>query len=102
MSDTLQKAAAVITQRIVQKPAFGHTVKIILTNTGIIFVDGTGDKNHVSHVDQDAELTLETTLEVMQAMDRGELDAFSAYMQGKLSIRGDQSIAIAFGALIGS
>lgn len=102
MSDNLSKATAVIAGRVSQKPAFGHTVKIVLADTGTIFMDGTGNVNAVTNKNQEADLTLETSLDVMQSMDRGEMDAFSAYMQGKLSIKGDQSIAIAFGTLIGS
>ena len=50
--------------------------------------------------DRDADLTMESTVHVMQEIDNGDMDAFSAYMQGKLSIEGDQSIAIAFGSLL--
>ena len=100
MSDHLTQVTQSIAGRVESKPAFGHTVKVILTGVGTVYVDGTSDKNLVSNQEKEADLTLETTFEVMQDIDQGQMDAFSAYMQGKLSIDGDQSIAVAFGALL--
>ena len=100
MNENLQRATANIARRVESKPAFGHTVKLVLTDAGVVYMDGTADKNIVSNDDKDADLVMESTVHVMQAIDDGNLDAFSAYMQGKLSIEGDQSIAIAFGALL--
>lgn len=102
MNDKLISVTQKIAKRVGNKPAFGHKVKILLSDVGTIYVDGTGDKNHVTNDAKDADLTLKTTLSVMQEIDQGSLDAFSAYMQGKLSIEGDQSIAVAFGALLES
>ena len=103
MNDNLIKVTESISKRVSDKPAFGHKVKLVLTDVGTVFLDGTGDGNVVSNENHDdADLTLETTYQVMQELDKGQMDAFSAYMQGKLSIEGDQSIAVAFGSLIES
>ena len=103
MNDNLVKITDSISKRVTDKPAFGHKVKLILSDVGTVYLDGTGDSNVVSNdQDSDADLILETTYAVMQDLDAGQIDAFSAYMQGKLSIDGDQSIAVAFGSLIDS
>ena len=100
MSESLQRATEKISRRVANKPPFGHTVKIVLTDAGVIYMDGSAEQNVVTNDDRDADLTMESTVHVMQEIDNGDLDAFSAYMQGKLSIEGDQSIAIAFGSLL--
>jgi len=100
MNDNLIKVTDSISERLKSKPAFGHKVKLVLTDAGTVFVDGTAGSNTVSNDDQDADLVLETTFAVMQDIDQGQMDAFTAYMQGKLSIEGDQSIAVAFGTLL--
>ncbi len=103
MNDNLVKITDSISKRVIDKPAFGHKVKLILSDVGTVYLDGTGDSNVVSNdKDSDADLTLETTYAVMHDLDTGQTDAFSAYMQGKLTIDGDQSIAVAFGSLIES
>jgi len=100
MNELLAKATEKISTRSAAKPAFGHTVKLVMSDAGIVYLDGTGDKNIVTNDDKDADLTITTTWAVMHAIEKGESDAFSAYMLGKLSIDGDQSIAVAFGSLI--
>ena len=100
MNELLEKATEKISTRAGSKPALGHTVKLAMTDIGIIYLDGTGDKNVVTNEDKDAELTITTTWAVMHAIEQGETDAFTQYMLGKLSIDGNQSIAVAFGSLI--
>ena len=99
-SERLQKATDNIASRVAGKPPFGHKVKLVLSDAGVVFVDGTTDTNIVTNDDGPADLTIESTVAVMQAIDSGELDPFSAFMQGKLSIEGDQGLAAAFGTLI--
>ena len=103
MDDKLKLVTEKLSQRVQGKPAFGHTVKLVLTDIGTLYIDGTGSVNVVSNdAKTDADLVLTTTHDVMQDLDQRKLDAFSAYMQGKLSIEGDQSIALAFASLIES
>ena len=102
MVNQLQHVTEKIKDRVQSKPAFGHKVKLVLENVGVVYMDGTSGQNTVSNDDLDADLILETSYAVMQEIDKGTLDAFSAYMQGRLTIQGDQSIAVAFGALIES
>ena len=102
MTNQLNLVTEKIVARVRDKPPFGHKVKLVLQNIGVVYMDGTGNQNTISNNDLDADLILETTYAVMQEINTGSLDAFSAYMQGKLTIQGDQSIAVAFGALIES
>lgn len=100
MSELLSKSTEKITSRVTDKPPFGHTVKLNMTDAGIVYLDGTGEKNVVTNDDKDADLVITTTWAVMHAIDQGETDAFSQYMMGKLTIDGDQNLAVAFGSLI--
>ena len=63
MNDNLIKVTDSISERLKSKPAFGHKVKLVLTDAGTVFVDGTAGSNTVSNDDQDADLVLERLLQ---------------------------------------
>ena len=44
--------------------------------------------------DKDADCTLSMSLETFEQMRSGEVDGTSAFMQGKLKVSGDMSIAM--------
>ena len=68
----------------------GATVK----GAGCIYLDGKSSPNTVSDEDKDADCTLSMSLETFEQMRSGEVDGTSAFMQGKLKVSGDMSIAM--------
>ena len=72
----------------------GATVKFDFEGAGCIFLDGKSNPNTVSDEDKDADCTLSMSLETFEQMRSGEVDGTSAFMQGKLKVSGDMSIAM--------
>ena len=76
------------------KPKLNATAKFDLGEFGILYIDGSGDKNIASTDDKDADVTLKLSLETLVKMNTGELDGMSAFFQGLLEVEGDQSVAM--------
>ncbi len=70
----------------------GKKVKFDFGDAGKIFLDGTANK--VSSDDAAADTTIKVKLEDFVAMAQGQLDATAAFMQGKLRVEGDMSVAM--------
>ena len=66
--------------------------KIDFEGAGCIFLDGKSNPNTVS--DEDLDCTLSMSLETFEQMRSGEVDGTSSFMQGKLKVSGDMSIAM--------
>lgn len=76
------------------------TVKFVLEDEGVIFVDGKSTPNSVSNDDRDAECTITMTTEDFEALMEGELDPTMAFMTGKLKVEGNMSIAMSLQKVI--
>ena len=72
----------------------GATIKFDFEGAGCIFLDGKSSPNTVSDEDKDADCTMTVSLETFEAMRNGEIDGTSAFMQGKLKVAGDMSVAM--------
>ena len=69
------------------------TVKLQL-DSGVVFVDATGDEVTVDNVDRDADCTVITTAETLQKMKEGKINPMMAVMTGKVKIKGDMGVAM--------
>ena len=58
------------------------------------------DNQSVSTEDQDADCTIGVSLEDLQSIIAGELDPTGAFMQGKLKVDGDMSVAMKLGQVL--
>jgi putative sterol carrier protein len=70
----------------------GKRVKFDFGPEGVVVLDGTAQT--ASDEDGPADTTLKISWDDFQAMDRGELDGMTAFMQGKLKVEGDMGNAM--------
>ncbi len=68
----------------------GKSVKFDLKGEGFVFIDG----GTVSNEDKPADCTIIVSKEDFEKMGDGTLDPTMAFMQGKLKINGDMSVAM--------
>src|SRR5262249_19459901 len=80
--------------RVSGKTGLNATVKFDFGADGVIYLDGTSDAIVVSNEDKEAQCTLSLSLDDYKAMGKGELDAMTAFMMGKLKVAGDMGVAM--------
>ncbi|HXL98960.1 MAG TPA: SCP2 sterol-binding domain-containing protein [Rhizomicrobium sp.] len=79
----------------------GGTLKFDFGAPGSVYVDGKSTPNSVSDGDgKTADCTISVSLEDFEKMVKGELDGTSAFMQGKLRVAGDMSLAMKLGPIL--
>jgi putative sterol carrier protein len=67
---------------------------------GIILLDARTRPNKVSNDDGPADCTLTMSLETFQKLVSGEIDGAGAFLQGKVKVAGDMSVAMKVGPLL--
>jgi putative sterol carrier protein len=88
-----------LTASATKAPALGKTLKFDFGESKI-FLDGTGDSNLVSKEDKDADCTIIVTPENFLALVDGSLNPMTAFMSGKIKVKGDMSIAMKLQSLL--
>ena len=79
----------------VASAGFDRSVKFE-TSEGVIVIDGAT----VSTTDSPADCTIKLSLEDLESLVAGDLNPTMAFMQGKLKIEGDMSVAMALSQII--
>lgn len=79
---------------------FNHTVKLDFDDEGILFVDATQSPPVVTHNDDEAEVTLRTSMETFEKILKGEQDPNIAFMMGKLKVSGSMGLALKLNAML--
>ncbi len=75
---------------------FSRSVKFDCGEDGLVVING----ETVSTDDQDTECMISLSKDDLEAMIAGDLDPTAAFMQGKLKIDGDMSVAMALSQII--
>jgi len=75
-------------------------IKFDFGDQGTLILDATQVPNRISATDTEADCTMIISLETFMEMAAGELDGASAFMTGRLKIRGDMGIAMKLGAIL--
>jgi len=77
----------------------GAKIKFVLDDQALL-IDGTGEENKVTAEDAEADCTITTSLEILQKLQKGELNPMMAVMSGKIKISGDMGLAMKLQSLI--
>lgn len=77
----------------------GAKLKFIL-DEDILFIDGSGDTNVVSHEDGEADTTIITSKDTLAKLKSGDLNPMMAVMGGKVKIKGDMGLAMKLQSLL--
>jgi putative sterol carrier protein len=75
------------------------TLKFDFEGKGLVYVDGKSTPNTVSNEDKPADCTITVSLETFKKLAKRELDGTAAFMQGKLKVAGDMSVAMKLGPI---
>ncbi len=71
---------------------FDKSVKFDFPGVGQLFLDGAN--NTASNEDKDADATVKIDFEDFKKLAAGQMDPMAAFMQGKLKVLGDMSVAM--------
>lgn len=93
MSDSLEKAAAILVEKLGGK-GIGAIVKFVIGDEGAVVVDTSQEPPAASVGDGDAEVVITAEQAVFEELLAGELNPTTAYMTGKLKIQGDMGVAM--------
>jgi putative sterol carrier protein len=84
-----------------ENSGLGGTIKFDFGDVGSVFLDGKSTPNSACDgAGKNADCTIKVSIENFAKMANGELDGTSAYMQGKLSVMGDMTLAMKVGPLL--
>ena len=85
-----------VTRVMNEKSAFvpGKLVKIDFGDDGFVMLDGVAEQ--VDNRDRPSDATIRVSLPDFLAMTDGKLSGTMAFMQGKLKVDGDMSVALKF------
>lgn len=97
---SLDSLVAGIQQQASKAPPLGKTLKFNLGEQQL-FIDGTGDSNVVSSSDNDADCTVNVSLDNFQSLISGQLNPMTAFMSGKIKVDGDMGVAMKLQSLFG-
>ena len=79
----------------------GNTLKFNFGDKNVM-LDGTGDGNVVTvNNDAEAQCTVDVAMEDLTAMLKGDLNPMNAFMSGKIKVKGDMSVAMKLGSIMG-
>ncbi len=84
-----------------ENSGLGGVLKFDFGDAGSVLVDGKSGPNTVSDgTGKAADTTISVSLADFEKMVKGELDGTAAFMQGKLRVAGDMSLAMKIGPVL--
>ncbi|MEJ6010810.1 SCP2 sterol-binding domain-containing protein [Novosphingobium aquae] len=90
---TLEELTGKIREGVGEDSGLKKTLKFDFGADGKIYIDGVAVPNTVSNEDLPADCTVAVKFSDFIAMSEGKLDAMMAFMQGKMRVQGDMTVA---------
>ena len=87
--------------RAVGKTPIGSTLKLVFGEGEVIHLDGTGAENHITVEDKEADCLVHVKKEDMVALLTGKQHPMTAFMMGKLQVKGDLGVAMKLQGFLG-
>ncbi|MGB1327462.1 MAG: SCP2 sterol-binding domain-containing protein [Porticoccaceae bacterium] len=97
---TLQKIIDGLQEKIGEDCGLGAVVKFDFGDQGSVILDASQVPNMVSTEGADPDCTMVISIEDFMAMAEGSLDGVSAFMTGRLKVKGEMGLAMKLGALL--
>ena len=88
-----------LTASATKAPALGKTLTFDFGDNKI-FIDGTGDANVVTGDDKEADCTISVSQEDFTGMTNGSINPMTAFMSGKINVKGDMGLAMKLQTLL--
>jgi putative sterol carrier protein len=79
---------------------FNHTLKVDFEEDGVLFVDAVQNPPVVTKEDNEAEVTLTTSVETFEKILAGQQDPNLAFMTGKLKVKGSMGLAMKLNSML--
>ncbi|MEI4260347.1 SCP2 sterol-binding domain-containing protein [Roseovarius sp. D0-M9] len=95
MNDRINQAVEALNARMTGDAMTG-SAKFVVTGEGTIVIDASGARA----ADEETDVTLIAKAEVFEAIVEGNINPATAFMTGKLDIKGDVSVAMQLGRVI--
>jgi len=92
---SVQDIAAQMKDKVASS-GFDRSVKFDLGGEGVIVVDGTS----ISTTDAPTDCTIKLSMDDFKDLISGDLNPTAAFMQGKIKIEGDMSVAMALSQIL--
>lgn len=96
----IRDVTELIRRKVGMDSHLGAVLKFDLGDDGVIVLDATVVPNVVDHEDREAQCTLSTTSDDLDAILRGKLDPMAAFGEGRLRVTGDMSVGMKVGDLV--
>ena len=97
---TLQQLTDNIRSRVTNADSLNATAKLV-TDQGVVYIDAKQSPAVVTNDDQPADTELHVAIADLERMGSGDLNPMMAFMTGKLKVKGDMSIAMKMGQVMG-
>lgn len=97
---TLQTIIDGLKDKIGDDCGLGAVVKFDFGDQGSVILDATQIPNVVSTDGADPDCTMVISIEDFMAMAEGSLDGVSAFMTGRLKVKGEMGLAMKLGAIL--
>lgn len=97
---TLQKIIDGLQEKIGEDCGLEAVVKFDFGDQGSVILDASQVPNMVSTEGADPDCTMVISIEDFMAMAEGSLDGVSAFMTGRLKVKGEMGLAMKLGALL--